>query len=218
MILFLAIIALSVLVGLMLQGSLRRFEDLHLRWWGLAVAGLGLQFVPLPSGRAGSDLAVRVLALGCSYGLLLVFASLNIRLPAMSLVLVGLVMNAAVILPNGGMPVAREAIERSGQQDMLQLLIDEGAAKHHLMTDEDVLKPLGDVIAIPEPVGAVVSLGDLFLYFGVGWLIVAVMRGRIPATGSRSLGSYRGKHRRGSSTAVQSPPTLPRATTSGYGP
>lgn len=218
MILFLSVIALSVLVGLVLGGHVRRFEDLRLRWWGLVVAGLGLQFVPLPSGRAGSDLAVRIFVLGCSYGLLLVFASLNVRLPGMSLVLVGLAMNAAVILPNGGMPVAREAIARSGQEDMLQLLIDEGAAKHHLMTDDDVLTPLADVIAIPEPVGQIVSLGDLFLYAGVAWLLVAVMRGRIPATGPRPMGPYHGKHRPGSSAAALRPPTLPRATTSGSGP
>jgi hypothetical protein len=218
MILFLSVIALSVLVGLVLGGHVRRFEDLRLRWWGLVVAGLGLQFVPLPSGRAGSDLAVRIFVLGCSYGLLLVFASLNVRLPGMSLVLVGLAMNAAVILPNGGMPVAREAIARSGQEDMLQRLIDEGAAKHHLMTDDDVLTPLADVIAIPEPVGQIVSLGDLFLYAGVAWLLVAVMRGRIPATGPRPMGPYHGKHRPGSSAAALRPPTLPRATTSGSGP
>lgn len=219
MTLFLAVIALALLVGLALKGSLRRFEDLRLRWWGLVVAGLGLQFVPLPSGRAGTDLTVRILVLGSSYGLLLAFALLNVRLPGMPLVLVGLAMNAAVILPNGGMPVGREAIERSGQEEMLQLLVEEGAAKHHLLTEDDVLTPLADVIPIPKPVGQIVSVGDLFLYAGVAWLIVAVMRGRTGSAGPRPRGSYHGKHRPGSSMDAPTPPTGPvRATTSGSAP
>lgn len=201
MILFIAVIALALVLSLLLGGSVRRFEDLHLRWWGLAIAGLGIQFAPLPNGRAGSDLAVRIAVLGVSYGLLILFAAMNARLRGMPLVLIGLVLNAAVILPNGGMPVAESAVRRSGQEEMLQLLVEEGAAKHHLMTDDDVLTPLADVIPIPRPIGQIVSVGDLFVYAGIAWLIVAVMRGRIPRMGPASRGSYQGKHRRGASRA-----------------
>lgn len=197
MVLLLAVVALSVLVGLVLRGSLRRFEHLRLRWWGLVLVGLALQFVPLPDGRDGTELLTRVAVLSCSYALLVLFAALNVRLPGMALVLAGLALNAAVILPNGGMPVSAEALERSGQEDLLQVLVEEGAAKHHLMTDDDVLTPLADVIPIPEPIGQIVSAGDLFLYGGLGWLIVAVMLGRTPATVRVERGRYRGKHRPG---------------------
>jgi len=64
MILLIAVIALALALGLLLDGSLRRFEDLRLRWWGLVIAGLAAQFVPLPNGRAGADLAVRIVVLG----------------------------------------------------------------------------------------------------------------------------------------------------------
>jgi hypothetical protein len=208
MVLLLAVVALSVLVGLVLRGSLRRFEHLRLRWWGLVAVGLALQFVPLPDGREGTDLLVRVAVLSCSYALLVLFAALNVRLPGMALVLMGLALNAAVILPNGGMPVSAEALERSGQEDLLQVLIEEGAAKHHLMTDDDVLTPLADVIPIPEPIGQIVSAGDLFLYAGLGWLIVAVMLGRTPATARVERGGYRGKHRAGAAPPpADHPPT-----------
>ncbi len=217
MILFIAVVALSLVLGLLLGGSFRRFEDLHLRWWGLVFVGLGVQFVPLPNGRAGSDLIVRVGILALSYGMLVVFAVLNLRLRGVPLVLLGLVFNAAVILPNGGMPVSESAIQRSGQQDMLQSLIDEGATKHHLMTDDDVLSPLADVIAIPKPIGQIVSLGDLFVYAGIAWLSVAAMRGRTRPKGLESRGPYRGKHRPGAS---HPPAPDPRelATTSGSAP
>ncbi len=219
MALLLAIIALSVLVGLVLRGSLRRFEQLRLRWWGLVVIGLALQFVPLPDGQEGMDLLARVAVLSCSYAFLVLFAALNVRLPGMPLVLVGLALNAAVIVPNGGMPVSAEALERSGQENLLEVLQEQEAAKHHLMSDDDVLTPLADVIPIPEPIGVIVSVGDLFLYGGMGWLIVAVMLGRIPATARVERGRYRGKHRPGAAPPAgpsEAPPTA--ATMWGSGP
>jgi hypothetical protein len=213
MVLFLAVIVVSFLVGLALRGSPRRLEELRLRWWGLVLAGLGLQFVPLPSGRAGTDLLVRVAVLSCSYALLILFAALNVRLTGMPLVLVGLALNALAIVPNGGMPVSAEALASSGQEDLLQLLIDEGAAKHHLMTEDDVLTPLADVIPIPEPIGQIVSVGDLFVYVGLGWLIVAVMLGRTRATFRGEPGRYRGKHRPGMEHPSAPVRILPSAAT-----
>jgi hypothetical protein len=196
MILFAAVILLAFLVGYVFGGRVRRFEQLHLRWPWLAVAGLALQFVPLPDGATGTDLVVRTAVLSCSYVLLIAFAALNIRLAGVPLIVAGLALNLLVIASNGGMPVSREALESSGQGDVLQELIDEGAAKHHLLTDDDVLTPLADVIPVGGPIKQVVSLGDVFVYAGVVWLIVAVMRGRIPQTGRAGSGSRRGAHRK----------------------
>jgi len=196
MILFAAVILLAFLLGYVFGGRIRRFEQLHLRWSWLAVVGLALQFVPLPDGATGTDLVVRTAVLSCSYLLLLAFAALNIRLAGVPLIFAGLALNLLVIASNGGMPVSREALESSGQGDVLQELIDEGAAKHHLLTDDDVLTPLADVIPVGGPIKQVVSLGDVFVYAGVVWLIVAVMRGRIPQTGRAGPGSKRGAHRK----------------------
>lgn len=219
MILLIAVVAFALVLGLLLKGSFRRFEDLRLRWWGLVIVGLALQLLPLPSGRSGGDIAVRVAVLACSYGSLILFAALNVRWRGMPLVLIGLALNAAVIVANGGMPVSAEAIERSGQGEMMQVLIDEGAAKHHLMTEDDVLTPLADVIPIPPPVGQIVSVGDLFVYAGIVWLVVVVMRGRTRPKGLSWLGPYRGKHRPGVTEASRAPALLPPrpATMSGSG-
>jgi Family of unknown function (DUF5317) len=197
MILFAAVILLAFLLGYVFGGRIRWFEQLHLRWPWLAVAGLALQFVPLPDGATGTDLVVRTAVLSCSYVLLIGFAALNIRLAGVPLIVVGLALNLLVIASNGGMPVSREALESSGQGDVLQELIDEGAAKHHLLTDDDVLTPLADVIPVGGPIKQVVSLGDVFVYAGVVWLIVAVMRGRIPQMSRPGPRSKRGAHRKG---------------------
>ena len=214
MILFASVIVLAFLVGYVFGGRIRHFEELHLRWSWLAVAGLALQFVPLPDGATGTDLVVRTAVLSCSYVLLLTFAALNIRLSGVPLLFLGLAPEPRGDRVERGMPVSRGALESSGQGDVLQVLIDEGAAKHHLLTDDDVLTPLADVIPVGGPIKQVMSIGDVCVYVGLMWLIVAVMRGRIPETSRVRPGSYRGKHRKGAaSTADQESPAFPPATT-----
>jgi Family of unknown function (DUF5317) len=224
MILFLAVVALALVLGYAFGGRLRELEKLHLRWWPLALLGLGLQFIPLPSGRWGTDLIVRIAVLACSYALLILFCAVNLRLPGLPLLLVGLALNAAVITPNGGMPVSRAALIRSGQGDVLAELQDGGAAKHHVMTDADVLTFLSDVIPIGGPIHQVASIGDVFVYAGLVIVVVQAMRGRTPQRHPEVFVRYRGKHRIGS-VGVPSWPrptaaltTPPAATSSGTEP
>jgi hypothetical protein len=219
MILYVSVILLSVLVGYLVGGRLRGFERLHLRYWWLAPLGLGLQALPLPDGRHGTDFLVRMVVLGASYLLLLLFAGVNIRIIGMPLLLVGLALNAVVVVANGGMPVSRHVLETSGQTEVLKLLTaNEGAKHHHLMTSADLLTPLADVIPIPPPIGQVASVGDVFVYAGLAWLIVAVMRGRTGERAPPQGWRYRGRHRPGSAAAPGPAPPPAAATTWGTSP
>ncbi len=197
--LFFLVIAFGVLLGYLTGGRLSHFESLRFRLWWLAIVGLGIQFVPLPEGDVGTDLLVRTMALSASYTLLMSFAAVNIRIRGMVLILVGLACNFAVIAANGGMPASAQALRDSGQDDVLQLLREDGAAKHHLMTEDDVLTILGDVIPVPQPIGQAISVGDVFMYTGLIWLIVRAMQGRTRSTIQAELERRRGKHRPGAS-------------------
>jgi hypothetical protein len=218
MILLLLVIGLAVVIGYLFGGRLGAFEHFRLRWWGLVIAGLAIQLVPLPEGGAGTDLVVRTVALSISYTLLVAFALANVRLPGMPLVLVGLACNFLVIAANGGMPVSEAALVDSGQADVVPMLRVDGSDKHHLMDEDDVLTFLADVIGVPKPIGQAISVGDLFIYAGLIWVTIAVMRGRTPPSPMEQE-SYRGKHRRGTPASAPHPPaeTLP-ATRSGTGP
>lgn len=221
MILFLATIGLAIVLGYALGGRLRRIEKLRLRLWWLAVAGFAIQFIPLPEGDAGRDLLVRTAVLAISYTLLLTFAFANVRLPGMILVVVGLAANFLVIAINGGMPVSEGALRGSDQPELIGLLRESGSDKHHLLTEDDRLTFLADVIGIPSPVAQAVSIGDVFVYVGLVLLIVAAMRESVPAANPSTFGAYRGRHRRGDSpeSAPQDPrPALPVATRSGSAP
>ncbi|HEY6567839.1 MAG TPA: DUF5317 domain-containing protein [Actinomycetota bacterium] len=188
-----AIIVLAALiVGFVARGSLRNFERIQIHWWAVALVGLVLQAIPVPA-RDGTRWAVGLLL--ASYVLLIAFVWVNRRLPAAPLILAGLLLNAVVIAANQGMPVSGSAIVTSGGSDVI---VASGDAKHHLMTDEDVLTWFADVIPVPPPIRAIVSIGDVLLYSGVAGFVVMVMTGRFEANRrpKARLQRYRGKHLR----------------------
>jgi Family of unknown function (DUF5317) len=190
--LVLIVIGLAVCIGFIAGGSLRPFERLQVHWWGIALAGLVLQGISLASGIGRSaGLAVLV----GSYGLLVAFAWVNRRLSASWLVMAGLVLNILAIGVNGGMPVSASALDTAGAG--AEGLLGAGTAKHHLMGPGDSLTALGDVIGIPAPIGAVISIGDVLLYAGVAVLVVMIMLGRSGENRrppARIFQGYRGKH------------------------
>jgi Family of unknown function (DUF5317) len=176
-------VALSLIVGLVAGGSLRDFPGVHLRWWGLAIAGVVLQMA-FPGG------ALSIPSLIASFVALLAFAILNVRAPGFVPILVGLSLNALVIVVNGGMPVTAHAISASGQSDTIAgLATNTDGQKHFLSNADTKLLPFGDVIAIPRPVAQAVSVGDLCVHLGVGWFIVAGMRKRQPSAHTPELGT-----------------------------
>lgn len=167
--------ALAVALGYLIGGRLANLGRIRLRLGPLAIVGLALQLV------AGPGRVLPLVALFTSFALLLTFAILNLRTPGFPLILVGILLNLTVISVNLGMPVDGDALVASGQADTLAILVEGGGAKHHLASEDDRLLFLGDVIPV-RPLEQVISVGDVFTYGGVVWLIVAGMRPR-PAEG-----------------------------------
>jgi len=190
------VLAFAVLAGIIAGGSPRFLEHIRVHWWGLAPIALVLQSFPLPVGsaeRAGLAAASVV----ASYVLLLAVVAVNRRVPGAALMATGLMMNLAVVALNGGMPVGRDAVLGAGADGADGAIVIEDGAKHHLMTEADVLQPLADVIPFGPPFGVVLSIGDALLYGGMAWWCLSVTRGRfrenVRPPARRSL-MYRGKH------------------------
>jgi hypothetical protein len=163
---------IAVAIGYARGGRLAALGAMRLRWPGLALAGLALQILLWPGG------SWPLVYLYISFAILATFAILNIRTTGFVLILVGIALNFAVIVVNEGMPVSRAAIVASGQASSMDDLVNDGGAKHHLATEDDHVRFLGDVIAI-EPLQQAISIGDVFTYGGVMMLIAAAM-GRRP--------------------------------------
>jgi len=193
-----AIVA-GALAGLALGGSLRSLAEIRLRWWPLAVIGLAFQLVPVPSLAGQTDHWLGVGLLIASYVALLGFVAMNIRLPGFLLISVGFALNVLVISLNGGMPVSRQALQEAYGPGSFNTVVTDleasGGAKHHLGRSDDVLVPLSDVIALGSPVHLVMSVGDVFFFLGVTWVIAAATRG--PRGRHASAREPAGRHRPG---------------------
>jgi hypothetical protein len=186
------VIVAGLLVGIALGGDARTLSELRLRWWPLAIIGLVLQLVPVPSMSGQLDHWLAVGLLVASYMVLLIFVVMNIKLPGFPLIALGFALNLLVISVNGGMPVTEDAIHDAyGRRSSAEVtrLRQRGGAKHHLARDDDVFLPLADVIPVGAPFHQVLSVGDLVFMAGVFWVIAAGTKG---AAGRHRLGATRG--------------------------
>jgi hypothetical protein len=159
-------LVLGIVVGLGLGGSVRDFPTVRLRSWWLVAAGIGTQLLS-PPGVWGHLLVI------ASFASLLAFAIVNVEQPGVLLIGAGLLLNALAITVNGGMPISRQAIVRSGQEATLPDLVAGGGTKHHLADEDTRLLLLGDVIAVPPPIAQAMSVGDLVMYSGIVWYLAA---------------------------------------------
>lgn len=173
-------LALGLILGLIAGGSLSNLGYIRLRRLGLLVAALFL--------RVGTELllnadvapveALRVPLLASAFGLLLVALWANRGYPGMSLVFIGILSNAIVIVVNGGyMPIWEPALVAAGLTPA-----DVTSSLHYILPpalDANFLLhlgPIADVIPIPFPlIQNVASVGDAFLALGLAFFLFAAV-------------------------------------------
>ncbi len=171
----------AVLVGWALGGRLGRLEQLPYRGMPLLAGALAAYLLGALATLAGLP-ARLALTLGLAIaGVLAVLFSLRSRsVHGMGLVGAGLLVNAVVVLLNGGMPVSADAAARAGV-DLSAVVADR---RYVAVDDGTALRPLGGVIPVPLPLRpAVVSAGDLLVAAGLGQLVTTAMLRR-PASRS----------------------------------
>ncbi|HJR45502.1 MAG TPA: DUF5317 family protein [Actinomycetota bacterium] len=165
MILALVVAVIAAVFGLIRGGSLDALSQTKLRWLPLLFGALVFQagfdlWNPDWLSDTG-DLAVLLV----SHVAVAVFFALNWKLAGMALAAAGFVLNVIVIAANGAMPVSQRASELAGLEDVGEL-----GVKHELLDDGTAVPWLADVIPVPGT-GKVVSLGDVLLAAGIGWLV-----------------------------------------------
>jgi hypothetical protein len=157
---FLVALALALGLALVTGGSLRQVMETRLRatpvlFLALATQ-LGLDLLGPSRGR-GTDLDHWLLV--ASYVLLLGFCAANLGLRGMSVVAIGIALNAAVITLNRGMPI------RAAEGEVTTTV------KHHPERPSDRLTPLADIIVVP-PINQALSFGDLIMMVGLADVLV----------------------------------------------
>ncbi len=166
-------ILIGLVAGLLAGGHPRNAAGRTLRWWPVLAVGAAAQWVPEVLGFAESAAFPAVVA---SYAALSAFALANLRLVGMPVVLLGLALNIAVIVPNGGMPVRSGAITAAGIADSPEEVAAlEFGSKRHVEDADDRFTILGDVIPV-APLREVLSFGDLILAAGVADVVFRLLR------------------------------------------
>ena len=166
------VVAASV-AGLVAGGTFRDFPSTRLRSTWLALAGVVLQFIPV-GGTLGTIL------LYASFAALIAFGVLNIRAPGFVLILIGLALNAIVIVANQGMPVTRNALERSNQSATLSGSDRERRREAPSGRRRHDPPPAGGRHPAGAAVDQAISVGDVCVQLGAAWFIVFSMPRRHP--------------------------------------
>lgn len=182
MVLVVLTVAVAVVAGRLRGGRFSHLADAPISAGSMvAVAALAQFLHAIAPGRAA---AVSLTAI--SQGALLVFLWCNRYLAGTLLAAVGSLLNTAVILANGAMPVSRDAVLAISRHPA-----EVTSGRHRLLAGGDALPALADVIALPL-LRTVVSVGDIVLAAGLALLVMDLMRER--SGRSVSPGSTRPSH------------------------
>jgi hypothetical protein len=162
---------------MLLGGRPEKLAALPFRAVWLVVIAFGTQWivVRIPGTNPAPLLGGAVIA---SYTLLLGFLWLNRRMPGLKLALAGTLLNLAVLTANGGfMPVAPATLAAVHLERPNAVIGQRVALSKDILLPPDraVLADLGDRLTIPWPIPQALSIGDLVVAAGVGWLVLAGM-------------------------------------------
>ncbi|MBW3594622.1 MAG: DUF5317 domain-containing protein [Actinobacteria bacterium] len=166
MFLVVPIALVAALYGLVRGGSLEPLAQTQFRLLWILFAALVAQvgfdlWDPAWLSQTG-DLVVLL----TTNAAIVVFLAANRHLPGMLLAALGLLLNVIVISANAGMPVSQEAAEIAGLEGELTNL----GIKHEVLGPDTVFPWLADVIPLPG-LNALISVGDVVLAAGIGWLV-----------------------------------------------
>ena len=187
MILVAAIVA-SIAIALLRGGRFTTLIRLPLRWGVLPVAAFAVQaffIYQTPSRKAIGVWGWQEVLFLASHLLLLAAVWANRDLAGVKWIGLGLLLNLAVMIANGGwMPVAPEAIVKVGYTGLAPSL-EPGmrvySSKNIILPAEQTrLQFLSDIFILgrPFPVPSVFSPGDVVVAVGVWALIQSAMLGR----------------------------------------
>ena len=187
MVLFFAVAA-GLLIGFLLGGSTAGFGVARFRYLPLLMVALAVQvliFTPLLGQMAIIRSVGHYLYMITTLMTLFVLYK-NLRIPGLSIILIGAVLNAVVIFANGGfMPTRADLLAEAGRLEYVQQSAEDAASgerpthTNSVIADDDTrLYFLGDTIAIPDrfPLSNVISIGDILIAIGAAVTTARVMR------------------------------------------
>jgi len=180
---FIEALLLGIAVGLFRGGSVKSLKTAHIRMPALLVLAFLIQVLVSFMLLAGSRFFInqRLVFYALSYGLLFVALFANLSSKAVWLVVMGSLLNFAVIFLNGGtLPIAAEALKNAGFTNRLELIQAGRLVQYELMEGSgNWVGFLGKRLTPPVmyPIKQVFSIGDVFISLGVFFWIQNLLMG-----------------------------------------
>ncbi|MGN9910070.1 DUF5317 family protein [Phytohabitans sp. LJ34] len=175
-------IVISLIVLAIRRGGLRALQSIRLRGLSLIWGAAAVQFVRI-SDPAWASAVLRpgdgVLPVVLIWLLGIAFVAVNLRSPSenvrpgLGIFALGFTLNTATIALNGGMPLSAWAARKAG-------FSERAIAASNEISAETMFPIFADVIPVPA-LRIVLSLGDLLMFAGICWLIIALARRDAPA-------------------------------------
>jgi hypothetical protein len=162
----------GILLGYVTGGRLKHLVRRQFRFILLAVSAFLVQIVifsDIPFLKLG-DSTTTIIHL-ISYLCLLAFILLNIKIPGIAFIGMGILSNALVIFLNGGyMPTYSENLKNTSVAAKAQALVQNGTVTNSKeITSTTILPWLGDIFYLPAwiPFSNVFSIGDIIIAVGI---------------------------------------------------
>lgn len=197
--LFLLVLPLAAALVVLLSrpGAVRGLLDLRLKGLSLLWAAAAVKFVQLsdagwaqpllePLGGLVPELAIWTL--GIAFTVINLPALPSQARPALCLLAAGFTLNSLVTVLNGAMPFSVDAARTAGfSEDMIAT----SGPLYVAITDRTMLPVFADVIPVPF-LQKVISAGDVLMFIGIAWLVVALARHGVKRAPSRTVARTRG--------------------------
>ena len=181
-------ILIAVIAGWLARGKLTNLARMDLRHIWLVFLAFAIEVGMQWLWSRGNQwlLPWRLYLGGLYYLLLLVFLWLNRRLPGVTLLAIGFLLNFLAIAANGGtMPSIITGLD----PELVRQMKAGEWLTYTLLTESSKLPWLADVMVQPWPAVKTFSVGDILISLGVFWLVFKTM---ITSPGSGKLTSVRG--------------------------
>lgn len=183
---FIEAILISIIIGLVRGGKLKRFKAISHKTMWVLILGMIIQYILVFLNRVEEIGSISKVLLYTkevqiiSYILILIGVVANFKFRSLWAVLVGFLMNFFVIGTNGWKrPILLEGIELTSMSGLNKMIEMGKVALYTPITENTKYPILGDIIvfADPYPISRIISLGDLIISFGIFALIQEIMLG-----------------------------------------
>ena len=166
----------AVIIGKLRGGRLQDLSRVSIKHWELLVASGFIEAIAAYIRKAEIEPLWRLVDNHIfwihllTYSLLVYAVVVNRREKGFWLILIGILLNFAVIRANGGrMPVDISSINRELYPVTIAVLKSGKDLTHSIMGEHTQLKLLGDIIHLkkPYPLPKSLSIGDLWMMLGI---------------------------------------------------